>query len=150
MSCKICFEKYNETNRIPMIAMQCGHSFCKLCLESQNICPLCRQEITNVKPNYELIEFTNEFNKNDSKEINVKKNKINILRENLNKRKQELIDLVELSHSQLLNELNRIENEPFSLDCDYDLKLSQYSNDNNIIGILSEKTTKFVSFFHYK
>ena len=45
-----------------MIAMQCGHSFCKSCLDQMKnlnnyICPLCREVIVNEKPNYELIEL---------------------------------------------------------------------------------------------
>ena len=33
LSCKICFEPYNHTDKIPRILPKCGHTFCSACLE---------------------------------------------------------------------------------------------------------------------
>ena len=60
LCCKICFENYSH-NRKPMIIMLCCHSICLNCLnelkkQSHFICPLCREQIVNFKPNYAIID----------------------------------------------------------------------------------------------
>lgn len=66
MECKVCFDKYNEFNRRPLVLMPCCHTFCLSCViklysdnyyDSLNSCPNCREEIQSLKPNYSLIEL---------------------------------------------------------------------------------------------
>lgn len=62
--CPICYESFDDKDRIPVLLDQCGHSFCRSCLKaggsSINRCPQCRQSITksisNLKTNHALVE----------------------------------------------------------------------------------------------
>ena len=61
--CPICYESFDDQERIPVLLDQCGHSFCKSCLKagggSISRCPQCRQPITkstsDLKTNLALI-----------------------------------------------------------------------------------------------
>ena len=61
--CEICFESYNLNERLPITVMQCGHTYCLLCLSDlqkfDHRCPKDREPITNQKPNYALIDVLN-------------------------------------------------------------------------------------------
>ena len=70
MECQICFESFDTNNFVPKMLVNCGHSFCKICLErlinkrTFVNCPICR-ELTTLKyktknslpTNYNLIEI---------------------------------------------------------------------------------------------
>lgn len=68
--CPICHRQY--TQRVKPITMQpCGHGVCSSCsekleihatLDSPAMCPLCRETIEAVKPNWDLREITNNVN----------------------------------------------------------------------------------------
>lgn len=77
MECQICFELFDSTNFIPKMLVNCGHSFCRICLDRlinkklTVTCPVCR-EITNLSAvkenlptNYSLVEI---IDKNEDSE----------------------------------------------------------------------------------
>ena len=48
ISCSVCFEEYNDKDRVPLI-ITCSHTFCKPCLvqlPSPKACPMCRKLFT--------------------------------------------------------------------------------------------------------
>ena len=53
--CIICFEKYNDSNRKPLVLIPCGHTICGECLESIDKCPTCRENIERTVENWDLI-----------------------------------------------------------------------------------------------
>ena len=61
LSCALCFERYNDKERLP-ICLDCGHTFCKGCLIRGNIvaCPTCRATMTKpvsqLRPNYGVLD----------------------------------------------------------------------------------------------
>ncbi|EFO89275.1 hypothetical protein CRE_16335 [Caenorhabditis remanei] len=62
MDCEICFEPFSDNlgNHVPIIFPDCGHSFCKSCVDSleNRKCPKCRK--TRFQPheiNVEVVEF---------------------------------------------------------------------------------------------
>ena len=67
MDCKICFERFGIT-KIPYV-IKCGHSFCEECLEeclqSRQICPICRNKFNNMSVNYDLTEMIEKTNRID-------------------------------------------------------------------------------------
>jgi hypothetical protein len=76
MECPICLELFDSTNFAPKILIQCGHSFCKICLDRLSykvpavVCPVCREKTKMTKKeqiptNYSLIELI-EKNKDDT------------------------------------------------------------------------------------
>ena len=51
--CEICTEKYNiEIASNKPYVLQCGHTFCKQCLDHVSECPSCRQPFRDKKPNF--------------------------------------------------------------------------------------------------
>jgi hypothetical protein len=103
MNCKICYEDYNISINKPMIVVPCCHTFCLNCLnriklQIEDLCPICRNQITLDKPNYAILELLNpnivEVNKNLNENIlkeetTIEKEKIKISFDN-----HELIDLI--------------------------------------------------------
>ena len=80
MECQICFEAFDGKYFVPKILINCGHSFCKICLErllnkkTSVSCPVCREqtyfyslnERENVLPtNYSLIEIVDKSKHNE-------------------------------------------------------------------------------------
>ena len=67
-TCKICFNNYDGSTYLPKILPNCGHTFCKKCLNSilnENIrlpCPVCRyvykQSVDQLPTNLALLELT--------------------------------------------------------------------------------------------
>ena len=59
----ICFNNYDSDERKPITIMQCGHTYCLICLNHLRIydykCPKDREQITNQKPNYALLDLIN-------------------------------------------------------------------------------------------
>ncbi len=61
LSCSLCFERYNEKDRVPT-SLECGHTLCKACLIAGNLrtCPSCRtpisKPIAQLRPNYGLLQ----------------------------------------------------------------------------------------------
>ena len=61
LSCALCFERYNDRERVP-ISLDCGHTFCKACLIRGKIvaCPTCRATVTKpvsqLRPNYGVLD----------------------------------------------------------------------------------------------
>ena len=64
MECQICFENFDATNFIPKILIQCGHSFCRICLDRLSLnslvinCPICRERTKIVKKEYFPTNYT--------------------------------------------------------------------------------------------
>ena len=63
LTCDICFNNYDSDERKPITIMQCGHTYCLICLNHLRIydykCPKDREQITNQKPNYALLDLIN-------------------------------------------------------------------------------------------
>ena len=67
--CKICYSSYDDDNKKPVIMSPCSHTICKSCLSNilllNKTCPFCKKEIkgdiTEVKPNYELIDILHQI-----------------------------------------------------------------------------------------
>lgn len=60
--CSICYNDYNLNNRIPIILIPCGHTFCSQCiykLQSYNYneCSLCRDDNDYVEINFIVFEL---------------------------------------------------------------------------------------------
>jgi hypothetical protein len=66
--CKICFEKFNLTNRKPIITMPCCHTICLDCLNllkkrKHHDCTICRTRIVGDNPNYAVLELLENIKK---------------------------------------------------------------------------------------
>jgi len=46
--CTVCLENM----RLPTVVFDCGHVFCKRCIDPQAVCPLCRKPVTNTRRVY--------------------------------------------------------------------------------------------------
>ncbi len=61
--CEICFDSFNNSDRLPITIMQCGHTYCLVCIDELTKydfrCPKDRELITNQKPNYALLDVLN-------------------------------------------------------------------------------------------
>jgi hypothetical protein len=59
MKCKICLEDYNLINKIPIILVQCGHTFCHSCILQFKFytCAMCRTTITGLQKNFEIMDY---------------------------------------------------------------------------------------------
>ena len=57
-TCPICLELFLPPSNQPFILFPCGHTFCKLCINThakqQSKCPYCRQTIKSMAPNISL------------------------------------------------------------------------------------------------
>ena len=85
MECQICFEPYDVNNFIPKMLINCGHSFCKICLDriinkrTVVTCPVCREQTriskkdkeNSILPtNFSIVELIDKNKKlEDSKKI---------------------------------------------------------------------------------
>lgn len=72
MECQICFESFDSKYFVPKMLINCGHSFCKICLDrlinkkTHVTCPVCREQTRincftdkdlNLPTNYSLVEI---------------------------------------------------------------------------------------------
>ena len=76
MECKICYEIFDNEMFIPKIMSNCGHSFCKICMEritdgkSTIQCPICREKTRLIRKNdripvnYALLEVLSKEDQN--------------------------------------------------------------------------------------
>lgn len=55
MECIVCYNLYNHDNH-PYI-IDCGHTFCKMCIQNIKFCPLCRTENTKHIKNYAVYDL---------------------------------------------------------------------------------------------
>ena len=73
MECQICYEIFDSKSIIPKILTNCGHSFCKICLDriinkkTLVYCPVCREKTSisqkeNLPTNYSLIKIIEKNN----------------------------------------------------------------------------------------
>lgn len=75
--CEICLEEFNKSAQKPMVLTNCGHSVCLKCLvqlkftQNSRVCPQCRSEIVDSKPNFSLIKLL--ANKNESNDDKIYK-----------------------------------------------------------------------------
>ena len=53
--CVVCYEQYNDSNRMPHMLIPCGHTICRECLGSITNCPKCRKNIERTVENWDLI-----------------------------------------------------------------------------------------------
>ena len=58
MSCVICEDTYNETDKRPMTIFPCGHTYCRLCLSQlhNNQCPECRAKIEQTTTDFAVLK----------------------------------------------------------------------------------------------
>ena len=138
MECQICFEMFDSSNFTPKILIQCGHSFCRICLDrlsfknSTITCPICREKTKPIKnnlfpTNYSLIEL-------------IDKNKENIETKNILEKYKYFDDKIYKN----INDIVTRNNEPKKLT------LKKIINDDFIYleEIEPAQTYSFFSTFH--
>jgi hypothetical protein len=52
--CDVCFNDMTGHDREPQI-LGCGHTYCKVCVDSLRVCPSCRSPIQTSNPNFQLM-----------------------------------------------------------------------------------------------
>lgn len=57
--CEVCFENYNQKNRIPYALFPCGHTFCESCVKQfrNRMCAACNTQFENKTKNWALINL---------------------------------------------------------------------------------------------
>ena len=60
--CVVCYEQYNDSNRMPHMLIPCGHTICRECLGSITNCPKCRKNIERTVENWDLIPSNDQTN----------------------------------------------------------------------------------------
>lgn len=79
MDCQICFESFDCKYFVPKMLVNCGHSFCKICIErlvnKKTIitCPICREQTNIIRDlkeglptNYSLVEIIDKSKHSDT------------------------------------------------------------------------------------
>ena len=61
MKCKICEVNFNNINRLPIVLLVCGHTFCRECILKFKLwlCPLCRSNICGTQKNFLIMDEIN-------------------------------------------------------------------------------------------
>ena len=76
MDCRICFDKYNKSNRKPITLLPCCHTFCMSCLSNLKkssdylSCPKCRKFICLFKSNHGILDILNKSHDNEVQDEN--------------------------------------------------------------------------------
>lgn len=135
MECKICFETYNEVDRMPKMITNCGHTFCNICLKKITKCPTCIRQIAGTITNYNTFDFINNTavktkidrtlerltlkneNKENKKKLNIKakeqltkkKDLIKSLKFEVNKETERKKQILLLNNQKLIDDLDRLE-----------------------------------------
>jgi len=153
MECKICFETYNETDRLPKMITNCGHTFCFLCVKKITKCPTCIRQISGTITNYNTLDFINntapktkldrtlerlslknenkdikrELNLKTKEQLNKKKALIKSLKAEVDKETERKKQILIHSNHKLIDELDRLEakldNEILSNQNDIDCEI---------------------------
>ncbi len=123
MDCGICFNKFNQSKNRPHVIHPCSHTFCLKCINKLKVCPTCRSEIKDTKPNWALLQMiTNDSNNQLDKlrsEVSEKldaklkenKNKMNRLKDSINKKYSELYKQLQTNQKLLLDQVAANEQE---------------------------------------
>lgn len=157
MNCEICFNKYNLSKHKPITLMPCGHTFCLYCVENFNNekynCPTCREQISNQKPNYTVLNIINssvtqevnlklkksisqgfkdidetqrKYNLDYLKKIEETKDKFTLMKRKINLKTTELMNILLSNQEYLLDSVDELESK-----CLTDLSKAIQANDEN-------------------
>ena len=140
MECRICFERFDKQLRVPTW-VSCGHTYCSKCLEDMKesgrnyICPTCRNQITDEKTNYaviDIIDLNPVFDINAGIRIDIKKSfkeieetirevgekcrkksleithKIDDIKMAINERARELVSMITIRKDLLVDEADKL------------------------------------------
>ena len=55
MNCKICFQPFDHSFRQPYI-LHCTHTYCRSCVNTEQMCPICNIKIDDKILNLALLE----------------------------------------------------------------------------------------------
>ena len=164
MDCEICLYPYDHSKRKPYV-LSCPHRFCSDCMNRKLVdkkCPLCNKPIRSKFPNLTLMktlpDSVYDKTKKDVESIVIETNELKVKinqqcerkftdslyrlqqqRQQFNKNAIDLINLIKLNQSRVLDEFNAIEadiNKNFNeikeqSQIDLDMKYAKSSLDNN-------------------
>lgn len=134
--CEICFENYNEQDRLPLAIFPCGHSFCKYCISNfkSKCCPACNCMYDSTAKNWALINLIpkskipevydhvknlvnntltllNQFDRINREKDEDNRKKFDDIREKINRKSDELINKIKHWQDVILDRLDKYEEE---------------------------------------
>ena len=136
LSCKICFEQFNDSDNTPHVLFNCTHTFCIDCIttfsETDKSCPTCKAQIQSSSVNFELLDIILKSYYEDKKDLiqfikeaeigfedqikkiqNKKSSEINDLFKGLKAqvvaKSDDIVKVLNLNKKKLLEESKRIE-----------------------------------------
>ncbi len=143
MDCGVCFMKFNLSKTQPYVLYPCSHTFCLDCLKKlkENNCPNCRSEISDQTPYWSFLTMINDTkanNLNDFTEakLNDNQEKMNHLKDQINKKYNDLIKRLQDDRKLLLGQVSAIEKG-------LNQKLNELKNEN-LTYFLDKKKNKRV------
>ena len=82
-TCPICFELFLPPRHQPYILFPCGHTFCKICIDScaknNKTCPFCRAKFATIAPNLSLqslVQMANDKNQDYLNQLRQKRDEM--------------------------------------------------------------------------
>ncbi len=131
MNCKICFQPFDHSFRQPYI-LHCTHTYCRGCVNAEQICPICNIKIDGKILNLALLESIPLSNYDKLKieslnsikdinkmhtDLNTKRqnkldecfNKLNQIKEIITNETNKNIDLLKANQKDLIDEINQLE-----------------------------------------
>lgn len=112
MTCKICMQEYNESNRRPQIILPCCHTFCSCCLDYTSAdlaCKDCGTPLQERKTNTAILDALNQKKAATVKE-NIKRFERNLrwLYLEYKSKRQENSDKLDELDDQITNKVNQL------------------------------------------
>jgi len=144
MSCEVCFEPFDHSNRKPYSLSSCPHTYCAICLDhlTNSKCPQCSKPIVGKNLNIALLKFIPKSEYDDLKEdtlknlIEINESKQAIKYERQEKLNMQEIKLTSIRQAILYETTRKIkilkENKKMLLDeCDLMLNEIKTNFDSN-------------------
>lgn len=138
MECEICHSTFNHTKKKPMSLYPCFHTFCSKCLDDwkEKTCPNCRLKIKDQNINWTVLKLVpeedpcqarlkteldqflkdaenlkKEFDQMFSSKLKENKNKSNKLNDQINKKYNELLKVIQNNRTKLTDKIVNIEKQ---------------------------------------
>ena len=134
MQCQICFEKFDHSKHKPYVLIPCTHTLCITCLNNlpDKKCPSCTRVFMDKNPNWALLDLVGDsdydllkiqlersFNEYDilkkklndvhQRKLEENNQKLNIIRNEITRRTNQLVNQLKENEKRLLNETQSIE-----------------------------------------